>query len=562
MRSWVVGVVALLPGVAMAWSPGAVTRITEGSFEDVAWQGDLVVGVGPEGTVFVTGDTRTEVPLPARAVVTLDPRSEGPVTVVTCGDTGVHALSPTPGSEPRALTPAPCLALERMEGTLVALLADGMMAVEVDPPAVRKLADVTHPRALGVGSGRAAAVGDDIALRQDGRVTRYPAPADVVAVAPDPEGWVLAVAGPAPHLALPDGSVIPLPDAPRALAAADLGTGDDAIGTLGDSLLVRTGDTPWAIEPVGEPFVAVSARAGACPEVLAAGPTGLFRIAGDCEPEPEPVVAEADGEAAPDVPTAMELGESWLLLRLDPGQSATIQLSDAEGKAQRFYAYGGPPRLTLSEHGMLRYGATRADIGLWRTAIQLIGENGQRRWTGIVLEVRDDRPAIPVREVADRAVVRPRPPKGPWAVRECFVEAGAIGGASANHRTEWSSVGLPDVVPSASPFVAASCAGGSPKVSWFAGVDSAPAFFYLAPSGRMVHLLGATLGVQTGGGAVRVGPYVNTGLLKLSVGVRAMLLPFETDNGSRHGLFVRADAVPVNLAGSLSLGYAWEFGDL
>ena len=76
----------------------------------------------------------------------------------------------------------------------------------------------------------------------------------------------------------------------------------------------------------------------------------------------------------------------------------------------------------------------------------------------------------------------------------------------------------------------------------------------------MSHLLGSTLGVELHTPAVRVGPMVNGGLLLFGVGARAQILPFQTQRGARHGVELRALVYPPDVAGSVMLGYALEFG--
>ena len=155
---------------------------------------------------------------------------------------------------------------------------------------------------------------------------------------------------------------------------------------------------------------------------------------------------------------------------------------------------------------------------------------------------------------AGRRVIRRLAPLG-------WVLLGVAGGVSKNAQTSWSSVGLPDAVPSASPAVTMVCAGGAEKVRWFIGADSAPTFFYLARNGRQNHVLAATLGVEWAPGKFRIGPYVNAGLVVFGFGLRTVVVPFETKRGDVHGLELRVTGYPVNLSGQAILAYTWEFGN-
>ena len=281
--------------------------------------------------------------------------------------------------------------------------------------------------------------------------------------------------------------------------------------------------------------------------------------------EPCPHTVRLDGEGlleracVASAPERLVLGSTWTRLEVTPGEHVSLLLEDGVGEADRFYAHGGPPGLEVSEVGRLRYTPTVAQAGIWRTTLQL-REDGISRWTGLVVEVADLREDAGEGPVIGRATAARQGRPGPWEVRECFVEAGAHGGLSMNRNTEWAAVGLPDVVPSASPFVGATCAGGIDSIGWYAGVDSAPAYFHLGRRERGVHLVGGTAGVQTTRGVLRFGVHVNGGLAFFGVGSRLLLVPFETAGGSAHGLFLRATYYPAGPAGALTLGYAWEFG--
>lgn len=411
----------------------------------------------------------------------------------------------------------------------------------------------------GTFAGRTLVVGggpEGTVLLRDGNRTPLPDPADVVLLAnlQGDAAAELILCGPDGVSWLDTGPV--LLARPTALTTADQGACTGL--TVVDGTLIA--------ELAGSP-VGLDLSDGALQAVALPDGTSL-RQAGEAlelpveAPLAVPASGITSGTPTPERPSELVLGPEWTKLEVTPGESVSLLLVDGVGNADRFYAHGGPPGLEVSEVGRLRYTPAVGHAGIWRTTIQL-REGGNPRWTGLVVQVADVREAP--REVR-AATGDPAPaqtmPAGPWEVRECFIEAGAHGGLSANRRTEWSAVGLPDIVPSGSPFVAASCAGGGDRITWFAGVDSAPAYFYLGRDARGVHLLGATLGVQVAVGRSRFGVMADGGLAFFGAGVRALVLPFETEHGGRHGPFARATVYPAGPAGALSLGYAWEFGHL
>jgi hypothetical protein len=280
-----------------------------------------------------------------------------------------------------------------------------------------------------------------------------------------------------------------------------------------------------------------------CNDLVGIG-ADLALVRGTCTVEPLPV---------------LPLGEVWSTLSLEVRDTVTVQLADPLDPGASFTKTAGPSNATLTPDGVLNFTAGPSQEGVWRMAIRVqSGEDD--RFTGVVLRVTNPNKVVVPAPKVNIAPFERSPPTGPFAVRQCFVSVGIEAGLSANRRTEWSAVGLPDTVPSGSPAVAVSCSGGGKKVRWFFGVDSAPAFFYLGSTGRMAHLLGTTLGVELHTPTVRVGPLVNGGLLLFGVGARAQILPFQTKRGARHGVEVRAMVYPPNVAASVMLGYALEFG--
>ncbi len=245
--------------------------------------------------------------------------------------------------------------------------------------------------------------------------------------------------------------------------------------------------------------------------------------------------------------TDLLLGPRWALVRLRPGQSLHLQLVDAVGEATRFRAHGGPPGLTISPDGRVRYTADTNHRGTWHSSIEII-DGDTVRWSGLVIHVEPTTP--PPRPASVVPPPRSRP--------ACVVELGLIGGLSANPGRSWTDVGLPDVVLTHGPFFGASCAGRG-AVRPFYGLDAAPTFYYLAPAGPLRHLLAGTLGLEVHSPRVRVGPYLNAGLVTLAVGVRAIVLPVQT-TAAGHGVTLRVEWVPGLRAGGAVVGYAWSFG--
>ena len=77
----------------------------------------------------------------------------------------------------------------------------------------------------------------------------------------------------------------------------------------------------------------------------------------------------------------------------------------------------------------------------------------------------------------------------------------------------------------------------------------------------MRHGLSATIGVGYGTNGFKVGAYGTVGLIILGLGVRAMIMPFKTRKGLRHGFDIRATWFPAeSFAGQAMAMYAIQLG--
>ena len=130
-------------------------------------------------------------------------------------------------------------------------------------------------------------------------------------------------------------------------------------------------------------------------------------------------------------------------------------------------------------------------------------------------------------------------------------------GATDTSRS-WSYIGT-NVKFSASPAISFSCEGGNDrKLWWFAGVDSAPFFFYLVDDATMRHGAAATMGVGYGNETLRVGGFGTAGLVMAGIGARLVYMPFKTGSGIRHGLDVRATWFPADAMAAQGM-LLWSF---
>lgn len=143
-----------------------------------------------------------------------------------------------------------------------------------------------------------------------------------------------------------------------------------------------------------------------------------------------------------------------------------------------------------------------------------------------------------------------------------------LGGAGGVSSTElsWDFVGRNDPYQfSWSPAVTISCENGGKSTGWTIGGESAPFFSYRVPTAdggadrRLHHAGSMTLGLYTGGDAVRLGPIVTGGVWTFGGGVRALLTPFETKQGAHHGLELRALALLPSApsAQGMALYHVW-----
>lgn len=593
----VIGIVAAAH--AGVWEPGEARPLgAAGAASDAVvapFDGSPAVFVGgPDGVAVRAGPELAEVAalaLPVADLHVTDLDGDGTVEVLACGPSGLHVVRASTDvfAEPIGLSELPCVSVASFRPPPVSGLpaldhlvtwtgeglqrfrpgGDGLIAEPVELPE-----GFGVPRLAGNGSRWAAAGSSLITVDGEAREER-PLDGVVAGLAPDGDGFAVALGAPpaaegaepgVPKLVLGDGSEVPLPGAPRWAADPGLtGDGDLWVGLPDRSVLLRLG-------PDGEPRVtAMPARA----DVVASGDLDGDRCA-------DLFVLASDGSEGavltgvcppPPVSGTLTLGAEWAQLATEVGVTTRVQLVDGVRGWTGFERRGGPDGVTVLPDGRLEFTPAPSDVGIWRLSVRITDGTGER-WSGVVVRVRGDAseptpiqvPAIvqtvDETEPGDRNNVVARSRRsGFLGVRECLASAGVAAGASRNQGLAWSNIGLPDVVPSASPAVALACGGGSDRVHVLFGVDSAPTFFYLGKNGRLNHVLAGTLGLELRAGDLRFGPIVNAGIVVLGVGARAVVLPFETKEGGKHGFEVRALAYPLNLSGQGMLAYTWEFGD-
>lgn len=259
-------------------------------------------------------------------------------------------------------------------------------------------------------------------------------------------------------------------------------------------------------------------------------------------------------------PTEVVLARSWRTIYLHTGEHLDVQLVPAPGRQARYGLRDpAPAGLLFDPSGRLQWTPSADDAGQYRLPM-VVEQDDTLLWTGLLLFVAGPpAPAPPLLVPGDLAERVAPPARRRW-IRQCFVAPGAQVTFSRNDGLDWSAVGLPDLVVTGSPAIAASCSGGARALQVVVGVDSAPVASYLTAKGVAPHLLGVTAGLQVGGGRVFGGPIVMGGIRYLGAGVRVVALPFTSPSGARHGVELRAVAHPVGLAGSVMAGYTVEFG--
>ncbi|MEZ4319224.1 MAG: hypothetical protein R3F61_17055 [Myxococcota bacterium] len=607
MRAWI-PLVCLVPGLASAgpWEPGELRPVAvEGTILAVSagsLGGQPSIALAGPGGIRVLGADGAERARATRDVADLvieDLDTDGSPELVVCGPDGLNVLRVVDVpegaekgdafgfGEPISLSTEPCRAVAALKGDLYASLVtlsgtktriwtpggDGLVGADFAGPA--------KPRMLATTGGRLAVVGSAAEGAADAMITGpEPAPValaegSVSAIGPDGPGWAVAYGGEAPRLVMADGTEVPLPAEARTIERLALGGPNDlVVGLGGRSVALRVGDAALEVTelPVASDLLTAADLDGdGCADLVAVAADGSEGtvVTGVCDASPLAVPVGEEPPVSADADTLV-VGERWAQLDVKAGVRAERRLVDGMNGWTHFASRGGPTGFSLTEDGGLSYKAVPTQVGLWRVAV-LVSDGTQERWTGIVVKVvPGDAPAVaavPEPEPEPEAVVaeveaEPNAFREPgfFTIRECLVSAGVAGGLSKNGQSSWSNVGLPDAVPSASPAVALGCAGGGKKAGWFLGADSAPTFFYLSKAGRQNHVLAGTLGFEVRPGPVRIGPFVNAGLVLFGVGLRAAVLPFEKKTGGKHGFEMRVTGYPPYLSGQLMLAYTWEFG--
>lgn len=553
-------------GLAAAWAAPTWTAeparpLLDGAFVDVAVGRiggvPVVLGLGASSSTLWTDSGTVSVPVGGTRAVFLPASGDQPTDLVVCGPSGVQLrlASGFPFAASEQLSTVPCRDVAVLGQTVVVLTDEGLVALEGNERSTsRMLIPAVNATSMAVAEGRAGVLVDgELRIRERGEVRVEPAPEHAVHLAADEAGWMIAVGGETPHILRADGSTLQLPAVPSHLRAASVHGEGGHLGAVGEQLIVGLRGQPLVLQPAVSLQGAVMADLAedGCADVVGRTSTGMVVLDGRCAEElPE----------IPPVPSALTVTSSWTSLALEVGDAVVMQLTREEEPSSTYYLRGGSPRMSLTPEGLFTFSPTNEDVGLWRTGIQVRTADSDL-WTGIVVRVVGDEATQPIRTLLPPvAPDRLRPPPGPWTIRQCLLTVGAHGGLSQNKRTEWSAVGLPDVVASGSPAILASCSGGGDKVRWVFGADTAPAFFTLSTSGRAAHLIGGTLGLELGSETVRAGPIVNTGLLFFAVGGRLLVLPFETQREARHGFELRVLGHPTGVAASAMLGYTVEFG--
>lgn len=570
--------VALLASVAFAapWQPESEAELPFASDDEVTgvmglWGGSPRIVTGSSQGLTVRdaqGGDPVVFPVPVADLHLMDLDSNGTNELIACGSTGVHVLRGGPTAlDDVTLTTEACeqLAVGRAGSVPVLLLRAGGRIAELKPAVgglevvwAEDLDDIT---AIAMNGGAIAALGAQLHLRGSGGVQDLEVPEGTVGVAADAGGWALAVAGESPRIVRSNGSEVPLPHAP-------LGMMDDALDTAQfvvplDGPAYALGSRPLVVRaapPGFRPLATGDLDGDGCEDLLLQGESTLF-VRGACAASiGRPAVQSARVPLTGDLP----LGDAWGVFEIPVGSTAELQLVDTVAGSTDFQLTSGPSGLTIGPTGQLRYTPGRGDVGLWRAAVVVGG-----RYTGLVVKVVGFQDTTVARSLPVRAEVDPAyrnnvrsgsGRKGFFGIRTCTIGVGGAGGASRNTRPTWTDVGLPDVVGSGSPAVVMGCTGGSQSVRWLFGVDSAPTFSYLAPGGRMNHILAGTFGVEIHTPAFRIGPFIDAGLLVFGAGLRTQVMPFTTKRGSRHGLELRAQTFPVVLSIQGLLAYTVEFG--
>ena len=343
--------------------------------------------------------------------------------------------------------------------------------------------------------------------------------------------------------------LVRVPGAPRNIQVVDI-DGD----RCGELVYVQPGLSSVTVVP------------GVCPAPEATAPVGPATPTG-------PVVTEPASQLPEVVTAELDVNSDWQRISVYVGQKLELILRDPQKAANSFAGRGGPRGLVVRPDGKVTYTARADHIGRWRVSVRMWGGPSFVRRGGFELAVRptpaggvsgaEPESSKPPVTAPDPTTFkeRPRPPasrsQGFFSVRSCMVGVGVTAGATDTSRS-WSYIGT-NVKVSASPALSFSCEGGNDrKLWWFAGVDSAPFFFYLVDDATMRHGAAATMGVGYGDEKLRVGGFGTAGLVMAGLGARMVYMPFQTRSGLRHGLDVRATWFPADAMAAQGM-ILWSF---
>lgn len=318
--------------------------------------------------------------------------------------------------------------------------------------------------------------------------------------------------------------------------------------------------------------VPVSSAGGACADLAVVTASGKIRVlSGFCEGQPVANRPLADGTAptsplAVTPPTgpgpvqssarqlAVGAGE-WPLVNVKAGDRLDMRLRDVEGTASAWAASGGPAGLVVTSSGSVMYRSRDQDVGRWRVSLRMWENGSWARRTGFELVVLPgegqvavgNRVGLGVSDISKALDEEVGKLERPLALRGCSVGiGGVIGGTKVE--ASWVLLGESFLV-SGSPALAMTCDGGAskdPGFWWFGGLDMAPWFVYVVSNSELRHGLAASVGGGYARGPLYAGLYGTAGATVLGFGPIVRWLPFERENGRRHGPELRVLWLPAN----------------
>lgn len=304
--------------------------------------------------------------------------------------------------------------------------------------------------------------------------------------------------------------------------------------------------TETLLEDVPAPAHMVSADLDedACEEVVLLSTEGrLSVLSGACGGPDEPLADATETSSADSERPRLMISGIRTNLSARVGTPLELQLIDPEGRAMAWNIAGGPPSMSVSSTGVLRYPVEVADVGRWQIRVSRWIDGFWVDTSGIELTVhpvtslavRSDGAASSFQDDLTRALdedvgrLRRSLP-----FRGCSLGVGAALGGSRT-RSSWVLLGQ-GFLASGSPAVSVGCDGGQARGAWWtAGLDSAPFFAYVVNEQAVRHGLTTTIGGGWTDGRLSVGAYGTVGLTMLGVGPVARFLPFKRADGSRHG---------------------------